>query len=1055
IHPRYQQWVTRNLRLLARNGYLQEQHGSFKREKPLPGRLLDEWQVVYQQAAARLTDPTLLAAGWHKRFPLMPAQSMENLKSVLTEELHSAEIYLSSEIREAYRIFHTSNTMLQILMQEVVALTKEDETLHILEIGAGFGTATAYLLPILPSSRTAYSYTDISTYFLQEAQEKFAAYPFVTYQLLDIEKNPQAQGYEMQHFDVIIAASVLHATANIAQSLGHVRSLLKPHGLLLLLEETKFHPIFDLTMGLQQGFDRFADTELRQAHPLLTRDMWYEVLTQQGFSSAAILNKAGTLNEFFGFDIVLAQGPTTVAPLSLTELYEHLRSKLPAYMLPLSIIPLETLPLTANGKVDRQALPHPLLQSQKPASSTRAARTPLAKRLVEMCRKLLNIRHVGVEDNFLQLGGDSLLAIKLLTQVQTAFGVEVPARIMFKKPTLEALAEVIEQYTTALMSASVSPPGLGHGLEVSLPQVVPAPSQMYQLFPITETQQAYWIGRNTVFELGNVGNHCYVEVEALEWNMARALLVLERLIQRHAMLRAVILPKGEQQILEQVPPSCIEYIDLQRLHQQHQDEQLLHIRREIDHHVYQVERWPAFVVRVSHLHEKRVRIHVSVEAVFADAWSMFLLVQEFVHLYHEPEASLPPLELSFRDYVLAKAQLQASELYERSRDYWLARIPTLPAAPDLPRTSDTASLSRPRFVPRNGRMEAAQWQRLKARGAQAGLTPSGILLAAFAEVLVVWSKTPHFCINLTLFNRLPLHEQVNEIVGDFTSLLILEIDNAATDLFEQRARRLQERLWQDADHRLYSGVHVLRDLARQHGSATQALMPVVFTSVLGQQTALTHPTPWQEIVYFVTQTPQVWLDHQVMEQVGHLVFYWHVVEELFPAGLIDDMFADYTQLLDRLAMDEAAWQSHSRELNSTSQPTQHTAANGQVSCYRPRHATLLLQEPGSGARVAQTPTEKTLSHLWCEMLNLSIVTVEENFLQLGGDSLLAIKLLARVQATCNVEVSLQAFFKNPTISAPAKVIELYQVNQRGEDQSCEDVQVLSGSASSLEEEGIV
>ncbi|TMC24030.1 MAG: non-ribosomal peptide synthetase, partial [Chloroflexi bacterium] len=263
----------------------------------------------------------------------------------------------------------------------------------------------------------------------------------------------------------------------------------------------------------------------------------------------------------------------------------------------------------------------------------------------------------------------------------------------------------------------------GNGLEASLPQVVPAPTQLYQPFPITETQQAYWIGRNTVFELGNVGNHCYVELEALEWNMTHALLALQRLIARHPMLRAVILSDGEQQILEQVPPYCIECIDLQGLTQPDQERQLQRIRDEMGHYVYQVEQWPAFTMRVARLHKRCFRIQVSMEALFADSWSMLLLIQEFVHLYHEPEASLPPLNLSFRDYVLAEAQLQASELYERSRDYWLARIPTLPAAPDLPHASDAASLSRPRFVPRNGRMEAAQWQRLKARGAQAGLTP--------------------------------------------------------------------------------------------------------------------------------------------------------------------------------------------------------------------------------------------------------------------------------------------------------------------------------------------
>src|SRR5436305_13262693 len=221
-------------------------------------------------------------------------------------------------------------------------------------------------------------------------------------------------------------------------------------------------------------------------------------------------------------------------------------------------------------------------------------------------------------------------------------------------------------------------------------------------------------------------------------------------------------------MLEHVPTYCIECIDLQGLTQPDQDEQLQHIRDEMGHYVYQVEQWPTFTLRVARLHKRCFRIQVSMEALFADSWSMLLLIQEFVHLYHEPEASLPRLDLSFRDYIFAEAQLQASEQYERSRDYWLARIPTLPAAPDLPHAIDAASLSRPRFVPRNGRMEAALWQRLKARGAQAGLTPSGILLAAFAEVLAVWSNKPRFCIILTIFKRLPLNYQVNEIVGYVT-----------------------------------------------------------------------------------------------------------------------------------------------------------------------------------------------------------------------------------------------------------------------------------------------
>jgi pyochelin synthetase len=463
---------------------------------------------------------------------------------------------------------------------------------------------------------------------------------------------------------------------------------------------------------------------------------------------------------------------------------------------------------------------------------------------------------------------------------------------------------------------------------VSLPQVVPAPDQLYLPFPATDVQQVYWIGRSPTFELGGVGNHGYVEVEAVDLDLDRSLLILRQLIERHPMLRAVMLPDGQQQILEHVPPFHIEVINLIGLDQQEVNKRLSQIRDEMDHQVFQVEQWPVFEIRVSRLDERRIRVHISMEALFTDSWSIGILLREFIHLYHEPEASLPPLELSFRDYVLAEVQLRDLELYRRSQDYWSKRLRELPPAPDLPLAIDPALLKHPRFVPRKARLEASVWQQLKVRGAQARLTPSGILLAAFAEVLTTWSKTPRFCINLVIANLLPLHRQANEIMGDFTSLLLLAVDNSRSNTFENRAKSLQEQLWRDFDHCYYSGVRVLRDLARMQGGTGQAAMPVVFTSLLGQEMIdTTYPAPWQETIYFIAQTPQVWLDHQVMEEAGNLVLYWHAVEALFPPGLLDEMFEAYISFLRRLATDEAVWQSSSSKLIPSSQLAQRALIN--------------------------------------------------------------------------------------------------------------------------------
>jgi len=446
IHPRYTKWVQRNLGVLVQNGYLQEQNGVFLCEKPLPAIAVDDLWNMYQKAATGLTDPALLDLGWDGNIPLLPSRRIEDLKAILTEELHSAEIYVSSEMREVYRLLHYSNVLIRSFVEDVVRLSPPGKKIRILEIGAHFGITTVYLLPILPPEQVEYVYTDISAYFLQEAREEFAQYPFIEYGLLDIEKDPHAQGFALHNFDIVIASSGLHATENMAETLMHVRSLLKPYGFLLLLEPTRFYPLFDLMMGLQQGIDRFEDIDLRQSHPLLSREMWHEVLREQGFVSSAIPNKVGTLTDFLGIDVVLAQGPASVRPLQLTQVYEHLRSRLPEYMIPSRIVPLEKLPLIANGKVDRNALLHLMIQSREHVRSSREARTPTEKTLVQLWREILELSNVGIEDNFLALGGDSLLATKLVTRIRANFNIELPFQVLFKNLTLAAMAEVIEQY---------------------------------------------------------------------------------------------------------------------------------------------------------------------------------------------------------------------------------------------------------------------------------------------------------------------------------------------------------------------------------------------------------------------------------------------------------------------------------------------------------------------------------------------------------------------------------------------------------------------------------
>ncbi|MBE9120384.1 amino acid adenylation domain-containing protein [Tychonema sp. LEGE 07199] len=584
----------------------------------------------------------------------------------------------------------------------------------------------------------------------------------------------------------------------------------------------------------------------------------------------------------------------------IKNLRSFLQKKLPDYMVPASFMFLEAMPLTPNGKVDFKALPAPETNSSD--ADFIAPQTLEEQVLAEIWAEVLGLKQVGINDNFFELGGHSLLATQLIAKVRDRFQVELSLRCLFQSPTVASLAVAIAQ-----AKSQQSPEPL-----ISLPAIAPDAQNRYQPFPLNEMQQAYWIGRNSFFEMGNVAIHGYVEIESDELDLERFSLAWERVVERHDMLRAIVLPNGQQQILEKVPAYKIEVLDLRSIDSKVAGEQLEAIRDRLSHQVLPLDRWPLFEICASKINKRRIRLHISIDALCIDGWSFQILFGDLVKFYRNPHTAIAPLQLSFRDCVLTAIALEKSPLYQQSLDYWRTRLKTLPPAPELPLAKQPNSLTQPRFKRWSDRLDFSTWQRLKTRIARASLTPTGLLLAAYAEVLSLWSKTPRFTLNVPRFNRLPLHSQVEEIIGEFASFTLLEIDNSKQESFEVRAKRLQEQLWQDLEHQYVSGVRVLRELAQAQGT-TAALMPVVFTidpqNAPGEDTSIfSLIQELGELVHIIGQTPQVWIDAQFTETAQGLSFSWDAVEELFPPGLIDEMFDAYCRLLQRLANEEETWQ---------------------------------------------------------------------------------------------------------------------------------------------------
>jgi epothilone synthetase B len=439
---------------------------------------------------------------------------------------------------------------------------------------------------------------------------------------------------------------------------------------------------------------------------------------------------------------------------------------------------------------------------------------------------------------------------------------------------------------------------------VARPAALPAaPGERHLPFPLTEIQQAYWLGRRSGFELGGVAIHGYAEVEADGVDLPALEAAWNAVVARHDMLRAVVSPAGTQRVLEAVPRYRIEVLDLRGDAPAAVEASLAEVRARMSHQCFDLERWPLFEIRASLLPGGGCRLHVSIDGLCVDLSSLTRVLREWMDRYRDPEAPHPPLPFTYRDYVLAAERLRHTAAYRASADAWRASIADLPPAPELPRARGTAP---PRFARRAFTLEAEAWAALKRRAAEAGLTPASALLAAYAEVVRAWSASPRYTLNVTLENRLPLHPAVDDVVGDFTSLVLVGVDGESAGGFAGRALRLQRALWSAMEHRRVSGVQVLREMARLEGRPGAARMPVVHTGALGSPGfhVLDALGP---LVHCATQTPQVLLDQQVHEHRGRLLVSWDAVEGAFVPGVLDDMFSAGCVLLQELAAGEGAW----------------------------------------------------------------------------------------------------------------------------------------------------
>lgn len=581
------------------------------------------------------------------------------------------------------------------------------------------------------------------------------------------------------------------------------------------------------------------------------------------------------------------------------------------------------------------------------------------------------------EADFFALGGTSMLATRMLDLLNERENTDIRMRELLSNPTVAAFAALLRDRRppappVAAPNSPAHPPTDVENVENASRDEAPAVGPDPVTFPLTRVQHAYWVGRSGAFGLSDVSCHIYLEYDCDKLDLERYEQAWNRAIQRHEMLRAVITEDGRNRILPEVPEFRIRRHDLTASAGEARADTLTELRRRLSHRVHRPDRWPLFDVRAAILDDTTTRLFIGIDALICDAGSFLVLDRDLRLLYTDPAAALPPLPTRFVDYVSHIESRAESATRRRAVDYWHGRMADLPGPPNLP--THTRTQTRPWFGRRDARLASEEWEGLRRSAAEHGVTPSAVLLTAYSDVLAAWSGDDRFTLSLTLVDRPVALSGIDAAVGDFTTLLAHEVDRTRGGAFAERAARTQRRLFDDIDHREYSALELLADLSTRTGQ--RRLLPVVFTSAL-DVAHLVGGAPDLEwagrIVHGVSQTPQVWLDHQAFVHAGGVQLQWDVLETVLDSTAADTAFASYVEWLRRLAADPKAWTA----------PVAGTSRAG--------------RDEDVTAAVAA---------IWSQVLDIAAESVrpDSTFVGLGGDSVLAVRMATMVRTRLGVAV---------------------------------------------------
>ncbi|MFF0967056.1 amino acid adenylation domain-containing protein [Streptomyces sp. NPDC003703] len=448
--PRHRHIVRRWLRALAARGRLthRSRDNTYTRLVTVPD---SEAEHAWRRAAELEHE-----VGWSTELLTVMRTCAERLPHLVSGEAGIRELLFPGAATEAADAAYRDNLAIRHLNHAVAAALREiaaghtgEERLRVLEVGGGVGGTTGELVPVLAEYGVDYLFTDASAFFLNEARERFADHSWVRCQRFDVDEDPRAQHLLPHTFDVVICANTLHAAADTDAAVGRLRELLVPGGQLVFVENTRDEnlPLLVSMEFLEVAGRTWTDVRAHTGQSFLTHAQWRELLDAHGASEVTSLPGAREALAVTGQEVFLATLKDDRHHVPVGELARTAATRLPEYMLPSVWQVVDRLPRTANGKTDRARLRDWLPRESGPAAVVdEQPMDDLETGLAELWSQLLAVERVTRDDDFFDLGGDSLLVARMVGRLRERvpraadLEWEVVLRHMLRRPTVAGLA---------------------------------------------------------------------------------------------------------------------------------------------------------------------------------------------------------------------------------------------------------------------------------------------------------------------------------------------------------------------------------------------------------------------------------------------------------------------------------------------------------------------------------------------------------------------------------------------------------------------------------------